>query len=194
MESWKIKDCEVEYYDDEHMYLVNGVIVPSITQLLKKRFGGKYDGVNSAVLNKAAEEGTKVHKAIELYCKNGEESDIEELRNFKFLKKRYSFDVLNNEVPIVLFNDDEPIAAGRLDMVLKMGDDIGLADIKRTSVLDKEYVGLQLNLYRLAYQQCYDTEITILKAIHLREDKRKFVDIPINEPYTLDFIKEIKNE
>lgn len=194
MESWKIKDCEVEYYDDEHMYLVNGVIVPSITQLLKKRFGGKYDGVNSAVLNKAAEEGTKVHKAIELYCKDGEESDIEELRNFKFLKKRYSFDVLNNEVPIVLFNDDEPIAAGRLDMVLKMGDDIGLADIKRTSVLDKEYVGLQLNLYRLAYQQCYDTEITILKAIHLREDKRKFIDIPINEPYTLDFIKEIKDE
>lgn len=194
MESWKIKDCEVEYYDDEHMYLVNGVIVPSITQLLKRRFGGKYDGVNSAVLNKAAEEGTKVHKAIELYCKDGEESDIEELRNFKFLKKRYSFDVLNNEVPIVLFNDDEPIAAGRLDMVLKMGDDIGLADIKRTSVLDKEYVGLQLNLYRLAYQQCYGTEITILKAIHLREDKRKFVDIPINEPYTLDFIKEIKNE
>lgn len=194
MESWKIKDCEVEYYDDEHMYLVNGVIVPSITQLLKKRFGGKYDGVNSAVLNKAAEEGTKVHKAIELYCKNGEESDIEELRNFKFLRKKYGFEVLDNEVPIVLFDEGEPIAAGRLDMVLKMGDDIGLADIKRTSVLDKEYVGLQLNLYRIAYQQCYGTEITILKAIHLREDKRKFVDIPINEPYTLDFIKEIKDE
>lgn len=194
MESWKIKDCEVEYYDDEHMYLVNGVIVPSITQLLKKRFGGKYDGVNSAVLNKAAEEGTKVHKAIELYCKDGEESDIEELRNFKFLRKKYGFEVLDNEVPIVLFDEGEPIAAGRLDMVLKMGDDIGLADIKRTSVLDKEYVGLQLNLYRLAYQQCYDTEITILKAIHLREEKRKFVDIPINEPYTLNFIKEIKNE
>lgn len=194
MESWKIKDCEVEYYDDEHMYLVNGVIVPSITQLLKKRFGGKYDGVNSAVLNKAAEEGTKVHKAIELYCKNGEESELEELRNFKFLRKKYGFEVLDNEVPIVLFDEGEPIAAGRLDMVLKMGDDIGLADIKRTSVLDKEYVGLQLNLYRLAYQQCYGTEITILKAIHLREDKRKFVDIPINEPYTLDFIKEIENE
>lgn len=194
MESWKIKDCEVEYYDDEHMYLVNGVIVPSITQLLKKRFGGKYDGVNSAVLNKAAEEGTKVHKAIELYCKNGEESELEELRNFKFLRKKYGFEVLDNEVPIVLFDEGEPIAAGRLDMVIKMSDDIGLADIKRTSVLDKEYVGLQLNLYRLAYQQCYGTEITILKAIHLREDKRKFVDIPINEPYTLDFIKEIKDE
>lgn len=194
MESWKIKDCEVEYYDDEHMYLVNGVIVPSITQLLKKRFGGKYNGVDSAVLNKAAEEGTKVHKAIELYCKDGEESELEELRNFKFLRKKYGFEVLDNEVPIVLFDEGEPIAAGRLDMVLKMGDNIGLADIKRTSVLDKEYVGLQLNLYRLAYQQCYGTEITILRAIHLREDKRKFVDIPINEPYTLDFIKEIKDE
>lgn len=194
MESWKIKDCEVEYYDDEHMYLVNGVIVPSITQLLKKRFGGKYDGVNSAVLNKAAEEGTKVHKAIELYCKDGEESELEELRNFKFLRKKYGFEVLDNEVPIILFDEGEPIAAGRLDMVLKMGDDIGLADIKRTSVLDKEYVGLQLNLYRLAYQQCYGTEIAILKAIHLREDKRKFVDMPINEPYTYNFIKEIKNE
>ncbi len=42
-EVWKIKNHTVEYYDDEHLYLVDGEILPSITTLLKKKFGKKYD-------------------------------------------------------------------------------------------------------------------------------------------------------
>ena len=30
----------LEYIDDSHTYLVDGVIVPSITQILKLKFGG----------------------------------------------------------------------------------------------------------------------------------------------------------
>lgn len=191
MESWTIKNHILEYFDDDHTYLVDGIIMPSITQILKRTFSHKYESVNSAVLNAAAERGTEVHKAIEMYCKNGEDSELKEVRNFKFLQKQYEFDAVDNEVPVILFRDDEPVGAGRLDMVLSMDGKLGLADIKRTSVLDKEYVGLQLNLYRMAYMYCYDKKIEFLKAIHLREDKRKFVDIPINEDYTLNYIKEI---
>lgn len=190
MESWQINQDTLEYFDDEHMYLVNGLQVPSITQLLAKRFGKKYQYVNSEVLNRAAERGTAVHDAIEQYCKHGTESELIELRNFKFLQRQYKFEVLSNEVPVILYLDGEPVSAGRLDLVLMMGDHIGGADIKRTSVLDKEYVAYQLNMYRIAYRQCYGIDWKFLRAVHLRENTRRFIDIPINEHEAQVFIEE----
>lgn len=186
----EINGDTLEYIDDTHTYIINGVIVPSITQILKLKFGGKYNGVNKEVLNRAAEKGTAVHEAIEAWCKHGTESDLPELRNFKFLQKQYEFDVLDNEVPVILYCGPQPISAGRLDLVLKMGDKIGGADIKRTSTLDKQYLAYQLNLYRIAYRQSYGVEWKFLKGIHLRENTRKFVDIPVNEEMAMDLVNQ----
>lgn len=171
----------LEYVDDIHTYLVDGIIVPSITQILSHKFGRKYDGVSKTTLKKASEKGTEVHDAIERWCRDGEESELKEVKNFQFLQKQYGFEVVENEVPVILFYEDEPICAGRLDLVLTMDDKIGGADIKRTSALDKEYLAYQLNLYRIAYRQSYGVEWEFLRGVHLREDVRKFVDIPINE-------------
>lgn len=185
----EINGHTLEYLDDGHLYLVDGVIVPSITQMLRMKFGNKYRHVNEHVLQRASERGTAVHEAIEMWCRNGTESDLPELRHFKFLKMKYGFQVIDNEVPVILFDGDEPISAGRLDLVIQLESDTGLADIKRTSVLDKEYLFYQLNLYRIAYQQCYGTEIKFLRGVHLREDVRKFVQIPINEEMTEEYIR-----
>lgn len=190
MENWEIKGHTLEYFDDTHEYLIDGILVPSITQILKLKFGHKYDNVNKKMLNNASEKGTEVHKAIEDYCKLGIDTGLKELKNFKFLQKHYKFEVLDNEIPVILFVNDNPVAAGRLDLVLKDNDDILLADIKRTSVLDKEYLGYQLNLYRIAYQQCYDKKITGLKGLHLKDDIRKYINIPINEDMPLNLVKE----
>ena len=195
MDYWSIKGHDVEYIDETHQYLVDGCIVPSITQILKIKFGKKYDGVPQEVLQRASELGTATHKAIEDYCKLGIDTDLLELKNFKFLQKQFKFRVLDNEIPIILFYHEKPIACGRLDLVLE-DDETGLmlGDIKRTSVLDKEYLGYQLNLYRLGYQQCYDKEIKGLKGVHLRNDVRKYVNIPINEDVALELIEEyLKN-
>ena len=189
MNSWEIAGHVLEYFDDTHEYLVDGVLVPSITQILKIKFGNKYDGVSQKVLNRAAEKGTEVHEAIERYCKTGENSDLKEVRNFKFLQKQYKFEVLDNEVPIILFLNDEPVAAGRLDLVLKLDNKIGGGDIKRTATLDKEYLAYQLNLYRIGYRQCYGVEWEFLKGIHLRDDTRKFLNIPINEKMALELVE-----
>lgn len=183
-----IKGYDVEFIEETHTYLINGVIVPSITQLLKKKFGGKYKYVNSDLLKKSAELGTKTHKAIEDYCRYGIEDDSKELRNFKFLQKHYNFSVKDNEVTVILFKEDKPISAGRLDLVLEIDGKIGGGDIKRTSTLDKEYLAYQLNLYRIAYKQCYGVEWEFLKGIQLKENKRKFVNIPINEDIVWELI------
>lgn len=179
--SQEIGGYTLEFFEDEHVYLVDGIVVPSITQILSFKFGKKYAHVRKDVLERAAKAGTAVHEAIERYCTTGEECDLPELRNFKFLQRQYGFVVRKNEVPVILFLNDKPVAAGRLDLVLQMGIEFGGADIKRTSALDREYLAYQLNLYRIAYRQCYGIEWEFLKGIHLRDDVRKFVDIPINE-------------
>ena len=189
-----IKGCYLEYYDDSHTYLVDGVIVPSITQILKIKFGKKYKDVSEDVLKRASDKGTQVHEAIEKLCKTGEVEDLKEVKNFLFLQKHYKFEVVDNEVPVILFKDGVPIGAGRLDLVLSVDGELGLGDIKRTSVLDKDYLAYQLNLYRIAYQQCYDKEITFLNGIHLRDDVRKVVKIPINEELTWELVDEYMKE
>ena len=48
----------------------------------------------------------------------------------------------------------------------------------------------QTNLYRIGYQQCYDIPIRFLRGIHLREDVRKYVPLPINEEMSLQLVKD----
>ncbi len=190
METWEIQGHTLEYIDEIHTYLVDGVIKPSITQILKLKFGNKYDSVDKDVLQRASELGTATHKAIEDYCKLGIESDLKELNNFKFLQLRFEFKVIENELPIILFQNGIPVACGRLDLVLDDHGLLCLGDIKRTSVLDKEYLAYQLNLYRIGYQQCYGMEIKGLRGLHLREDVRKYIELPINEEMAIDLLNE----
>ena len=56
----------VEYIGETHTYLVDGVIVPSVTQLLQFKFPNKYSGIPQKVLDSKAEYGTKIHKLIEI--------------------------------------------------------------------------------------------------------------------------------
>lgn len=191
METWIINEHVVEYIDETHTYLCDGVILPSITQILKMKFGKKYKYVKEYVMERSSYLGTVIHKVIEDYCKLGIEENCEELEGFKLLQKQFKFEVIDNEVPIILFYNNEPVACGRLDLVL--GDEelgLMLGDIKRTSVLDKKYLTCQLNLYKIGYEQCYQKQINALKGLHLREDVRKYVDIPINEEMALNLLKE----
>lgn len=181
METITINGCELEYIDETHTYLYEGVILPSITQILSVKFGNKYDNIPREILENAARRGTAVHKAIDDYERQGIETDYPELNGYKLLKQEHGFECIDNEVPVVLFWNGEAVACGRLDLVITEGDEIGLGDIKRTYRLDKESLAYQLNLYRIAYQQCYHKEISFLRGLHLRENIRKYVDIPIDE-------------
>ena len=195
METWEIAGGLLEYIDETHTYIFDGVILPSITQILKTKFGNKYNGVSKKILEKASLRGTEVHEAIEKYEKlEIDNPGIKELRNYKFLKRKFEFECIDNEVPIVLFMDGKPISAGRIDLILEEKGNYGIGDIKRTSVFDKEYVTYQTNLYRLGYQQTYGVKISFLKGLHLRNDIRKYIDLPINEDMTMKLLKEYLEE
>lgn len=190
METWELNGLTLEYDDDTHTYLVDGVIVPSVTQVLSVKFGKKYDHVDAETLKRACNYGTAVHKTIENYCTDGTDDGSRELRDFKFLKEHYKIKPMANEIPVIVSVDDKPIMAGRLDMVAEINGAVAVADIKTTATLDKEYLAYQLNLYRIGLRQCYGIEATALYGIHLRHDKRKVVNIPIKESFTYALIND----
>lgn len=191
----EIKGRTLEYIDADHTYLVDGVIVPSITTVLRRELGEKYDKVPRTVLQKAANLGTLLHEQIEKYCKTGDTyGAMPEVQNFIFLRNHYGFEPVKNEVPLILFADDTPVAAGRCDLVLKMNGVLIGADIKRTSALDKQYLAGQLNLYRRAYFQSYDEMWQELRGVWLHgSEKRKFVQLPINEIWVDEVVRRLKD-
>ena len=193
-ETWLINGSKLEYDDVTHTYWCDGIKCISVTQLLHHKFPKKYDGVSIETLQNAANLGTEIHEAIEIYEIYGlEREDLEEFRNYQFLKDKFGFKVLKNEIPIILKYKDLTIC-GRLDLVISEDNKLGLGDIKRTSVLDKEYLAYQLNLYRLGYQQSYGESIDLLRGIHLRKSTRKYVKLPINEEATYELLEQYRKE
>lgn len=183
---------EIEYLDEEHIYLCNGVIVPSVSQVLHLVFPDKYKNVDKKILNAKAKYGTELHNYIEQY-ENGlitqKLNYIQEasFRQYLKLKDKYYIEVLEQE-KIVNYKD---IYAGRFDIYGEVNGVISLCDIKTTASLDKEYLKYQLNLYRFASKD--KNKIKKLYAIWLRpRELGKLVEIEImSDKEIKDLLKEV---
>lgn len=198
IETFELRGHTMEYDDDCHLYIVDGIEVPSVTQILKKKFPAKYPGVDLAVLERAARLGTRLHKAIEDYeagrIVNSYEVE-DEFARYINLKQKYGFKVLRSELPVIIPYESKIVAAGRLDMIIEMDGQIGIADIKRTYKLDKSYLAWQLALYSIGYRYTYGEHIEFHRCLHLRKDVADFVKIsPANVTDVSALLKEVANE
>jgi hypothetical protein len=144
----------LEYIDKEHLYLYDGIIIPSVSELLKKVFPNKYKDVPKNILNNKAEYGSKVHKIIELKEKGKEYKNLidsviieESINQYNKIKRNNLIQVLKQEEMVCY----KGLYAGRFDMIALVNGEYCLCDIKTTAVLDKEYLSWQLSLYELAY-------------------------------------------
>lgn len=182
---------EVEYFDDIHRYLVNGVIVPSVSEILSKIFPDKYKNVPIETLQKKATYGTIIHNYIEQYEKGVITIKLDYIQEASFnqylrLKDKYNIKVLEQE-KIVNYKD---IYAGRFDMLADIDGNTCLCDIKTTASLDKEYLSWQLSLYEYAYGKRFDK----LYAIWLpKKDLGRLVEIKrINKKEIKKVLEELK--
>jgi len=176
MEKWEINGHTLEFSEASHTYLLDGIIVPSVTQVLSRKFPEEYARVSQETLAAAAERGTAVHKSIENYCK-GKDDGTEAVWDFKRLQKRHGIEPLANEIPVII----DGRIAGRLDMIAEIDGETAVADIKTTATLNKEKLALQLNLYKIGAEACYNLKISKLYGIHIRDGKAKLVEVPILE-------------
>ena len=163
------------YFDDlTHSYLTDeGVFLMGVTSLMRKHgLSPDYTDIPAAVLNKAAERGSKVHKDIELYCKgNLGVVMTPELRAFikcgiKWVANEY------------LVSDNE-IVASSIDIVADSGDGkYDLIDVKTTSTLHIEPLSWQLSIYAYLFElQNPDLKVGKLYGLHIRGSKAKMVEV-----------------
>ena len=133
MKTWVLGNHILEFDEESHVYIADGVIVPSVTQILSKKFND-YVGVSNVVLNRAAKLGSDLHKAIELYEKDGIKSDLKEFKNYLFLKKAKGIRNIANEIPIIYEKDGKVLYAGTLDQIIEIdGKDI---KIEKSNIVD----------------------------------------------------------
>lgn len=59
---------ELKFNPENHEYRLDGVVIPSVTQILKSAGLSSFDGVPQELLERNARFGTAVHKAVELTC------------------------------------------------------------------------------------------------------------------------------
>lgn len=140
----KNKDV-VEYLEDQHIYVVNGEIVPSVTRIVDYAMGNEYKDVPKHILKASAEYGTNVHEAIEKYVSTKEISEeyAQQVEAYKQLAKKHMLLVKDME-QIVHY---QTMYAGRYDICDEFGT---IWDIKTTSSLHTESLSWQLSLYYLA--------------------------------------------
>ena len=189
MKTYNLNNHILEFDENSHIYIVDGLIVPCVTDILSRKYKD-YAGVSQETLKRAANLGTKLHKAIEIYEKKGITNNSEEFKNYLFLKKHYKIENIDNEVPIIYEENGKVLFAGTLDQIYKIDNKLGINDFKRVSVPNKEKIALQVNLYKIGYEQTYHKSIEILSFMHLREEKRKFYKLPVNEEMAMKLVKE----
>ena len=180
----------LEYIEDEHLYLYDGVIIPSVTGIINKIFPEKYANVPLNILKQKAEYGSLVHKAIE-YLEQGQKfntnniyTDIS-IAQYQDLKEENNIQVLEQEQMVCY----KGLYAGRFDMIALIGNNKCLCDIKTTAKLDIEAISWQLSLYELAYGKKFDKFYAIWLP---KKGQAKLVEIPrINKKTLLKALEEI---
>lgn len=159
----------LRFDEKTHVYTYAGRSVPSVTQILNPLSARVYGDIPAEVLARAAERGTQVHRAIELYVQTGiKDIDAEYagyLEGFERWWKQYNPKAILTEQKFV-----NPILgyAGTCDLVCNVGDRLLIVDYKTSSVLNEMLVGIQLEAYKRGISRVADIGGTA--ALHLRKD------------------------
>ena len=160
----------IEFLEEPHLYLVDGILTPSVSEILHFIFPDKYKGVNKKILNRKAQYGTTIHESVEMFENNLKTMNLEEafnttiqakglnyiqeasLRQYVKLKIKNKIFVIEQERMIQYLGK----YAGRFDMIAEINGCLCLCDIKTTAELDEEYLSWQLSYYELATGKTFD--------------------------------------
>lgn len=162
----------VIFNKENHTYTLDGKILISVTQLMRKHgLAPDYSGINETVLQRKAERGTLIHEEIERYIKHGELGFTSEQDDFIGFAKELGLKNMRSEQ---IVNND--LVAGTIDLMAERVAGKAtikvLADYKTGTTVDKEAVRWQLSLYERLSGEKFDE----FYVFHLCE-KSKYIPL-----------------
>lgn len=169
----------IEYNDERHEYKINGVVAPSVTQVIAP-LAPDFSFINSDMLKRASNFGKAVHAACEFEDYGTlDESSLDPalipyLNAWRKCKADLRIVVGHNEE--IVFSKAWHVA-GRLDKVVEMNNRMAIIDIKTCSTLHR-VIGVQLAGYELCARD-------MGKVSGVREIERYAVRLKENGDYDM---------
>lgn len=159
------------FNEERHEYKLNGIILPSVTQVIKSAGLSDFGDVNPDLLKRASNFGKVVHRIIELkYKGNLDESSVDDslkghISQWDEFVHQFNF---KSERQETLWHHNMGYA-GTIDHIGEIGDKSALVDIKTGTPRESDII--QICAYGLMK---YADRLLI---VYLSEDKYKVVEV-----------------
>ena len=128
------------FEEEKHQYFLDDSLIPSVSEILKPIHEKIYGKINPKVLKKAAERGTKIHRAIEFLSKYKLSKFDGEISGYLEAYKKFRSDYLTWELLHSEYRTyHKSLLYGMtIDEVYKPEKGIVLLDIKTTNNIFKQ--------------------------------------------------------
>ncbi len=163
---------ELTFEESKHIYRLNGIVLPSVTALMKPISDTVYGSIDKDILDRAARKGTSVHSAIETYNNFGiVDIDTENKPYFEgYLKfaEEHSVSAYGSEIRLY---HKELLYAGTADMIADVDGKLTLIDFKTSYSVYDMLCRVQLEAYNRALKShSIDFEIEQKAIVHLKKN------------------------
>lgn len=144
---------ELTFDENGHIYRLNGLVIPSVTTLMKPLSDDFYRTVDPAVLDRAAKRGTAIHNAVENYTQFGIEDIAPAYAGYfnGFLQ----WWKLRKPVPLAT---EQKVYhkilryAGTADLICTINGRLTLVDYKSSAQVNTKLCAVQLEGYDRAFE------------------------------------------
>ena len=187
----------IQFIPESHTYLVNGVIVPSVTGIVTKILGTAYDAVPRAVLNRKAEYGTRVHEWLKAYFLNEELPPVTDTMALSTdqvpsIARYHKIECISAELPVAY----KQTVAGTFDLLAYVDGEVSLVDHKTTAAYHEEYLRWQCALYSLCIEHTFGITPTASYCLWLPKNKRaQLIPVtPHSREETIEMLEQVTDE
>lgn len=168
-----MKMSRIEYLNETHQYVLDGIVIPSVSELTGFALNEQKANIPEFVLRRAGEFGTNVHNLIEDYetygmfevVNRGDEHIVEgwiDLTGENAIK----VELMEN----IVYTEDY---AGRYDLLGYVNNKKSLIDIKTNRNYPKEHLEVQMGLYVHALKEDIDCYCAWYDKVNKKWELRK---------------------
>jgi len=161
---------ELTFDEGPHIYRLNGMVIPSVSQIMEPLSTAEYGMIDRKTLDEAANKGTAVHNAIENWLKFGiEDLNPEYMGYMEGFKEWWEL-----RKPILVGSELRVYHkllryAGTVDLLAIIDDELNLIDFKTTYRLVEKNCGVQLEAYSQGFAS-HGLKIAKKRILHLKKD------------------------
>lgn len=161
---------EIEFNEKDHIYMKNGIVLPSVTQIMQPLYEQVYGKADSDASDNGKSKGKEIHRAIDDYCEFGMIDISEEykpyLDNFIRYIDEHQYEIVASEVMLW-----HPVYgyAGKIDIIVRNPKGEFVLIDNKTGDLQPKLHAVQLQAYTDMWSANKMPEIAFKVALGLSD-------------------------